>query len=605
MLHSNLRNYLFVLTLLFGTGTAFGAITVTNTNDSGPGSFRQALLDASNGDTINFNLTGCPCAIVITSATFVVDKDLTIIGPGADLLQIDGNRGNFGTFEHPKMVMETSATVTIENLTITRGGGNGGSGIVNSGDLTLRNMAIVDNFAIHGFGGGIWNSGSLVVVNSLIADNLASESGGGISNFGAATIINSTITGNKAGVIFQGYGGGIYTEGSADTISLLTIVNSTIVRNETDGPRESFSAGGIYVRSPTFATIHNTIVAGNRERDSNDGIMYDGDIVGFVLFANSNVIGHAETSGGMSHGVNGNIVGNNGEGTRPLFEIIQTVRLRNGGPTSTHSLVPGSPAINAGNNSLAVDENGNPLTTDQRGTGFPRIGAGRVDIGAFEVLPDSDGDGVVDEIDNCDSTPNPDQLDTDGDGLGNVCDGDDDNDGHADAADNCPLASNPDQLDTDADGFGNACDADDDGDGVLDGPDNCDLTPNPDQLDTDGDGAGNVCDADDDGDGVADGTDNCSLIANPNQLDTDNDGLGNVCDADDDNDGRVDGSDNCPLNSNPDQADFDLDGIGDTCDPQTGPPSNKEQCKNGNWARFNFPRAFANQGECQRFLVGF
>jgi hypothetical protein len=144
---------------------------------------------------------------------------------------------------------------------------------------------------------------------------------------------------------------------------------------------------------------------------------------------------------------------------------------------------------------IAVDANNNPLATDQRGTGFPRIVGGTVDIGAFEFLLDSDGDGVPNDNDNC------------------------------------PLVSNPDQTDTDADGAGNACDADDDNDGVADT------------------------------------------------------------------------MDNCPLTSNPDQADFDLDGIGDTCDPVTGPPSAKEQCKEGLWQRFNFPRTFKNQGDCLRFLL--
>ncbi|MBA2493129.1 MAG: cadherin-like domain-containing protein [Acidobacteria bacterium] len=84
--------------------------------------------------------------------------------------------------------------------------------------------------------------------------------------------------------------------------------------------------------------------------------------------------------------------------------------------------------------------------------------------------------------------------------------------------------------------------------------------------------------------------------------DTDGDGQGDVCDTDDDNDGVPDTADNCPLTFNPDQADFDLDGIGDTCDPQTGPPRNKEQCKNGGWMRFDFPRTFRNQGDCIQFV---
>jgi len=112
----------------------------------------------------------------------------------------------------------------------------------------------------------------------------------------------------------------------------------------------------------------------------------------------------------------------------------------------------------------------------------------------------------------------------------------------------------------------------------------------------------NTCNPDTDGDTVPDSTDNCPLNANPDQLDTDSDGIGNVCDSDDDNDGVADAADNCPLTSNPSQSDFDLDGIGDTCDPQTGPPRNKEQCKNGGYARFDFPRTFRNQGDCIQFV---
>jgi hypothetical protein len=108
---------------------------------------------------------------------------------------------------------------------------------------------------------------------------------------------------------------------------------------------------------------------------------------------------------------------------------------------------------------------------------------------------------------------------------------------------------------------------------------------------------------DSDGDGRIDPEDNCPNASNSDQLDTDGDGAGNACDADDDDDGVNDAVDNCPLTVNPDQLDFDLDGIGDTCDPLTGPPSNKEQCKNDNWLRFNFPRVFSNQGDCLRFLV--
>ncbi len=167
-------------------------------------------------------------------------------------------------------------------------------------------------------------------------------------------------------------------------------------------------------------------------------------------------------------------------------------------------------------------------------------------------------------LDNCPTTSNANQLNTDGDTQGDACDADDDNDGVLDGSDAFPL--NPaETIDTDHDGVGNNADPDDDGDNVMDVVDNCALTSNADQANMDGDAFGNVCDADRDGDGVANTTD--KFPDNPAEaIDTDNDGIGNNSDPDDDGDGVADVSDNCPLISNADQLNTDSDGSGDVCD---------------------------------------
>ena len=97
----------------------------------------------------------------------------------------------------------------------------------------------------------------------------------------------------------------------------------------------------------------------------------------------------------------------------------------------------------------------------------------------ISVLPDSDRDGITDSFDNCPFTPNPDQLDTDLDSMGDACDPDDDNDGVLDAVDNCPLDANPEQSDFDGDKLGDVCDPDDDNDSD---PDETDCEPYDPQI---------------------------------------------------------------------------------------------------------------------------
>ena len=227
-----------------------------------------------------------------------------------------------------------------------------------------------------------------------------------------------------------------------------------------------------------------------------------------------------------------------------------------------------------GGNTVDCDDNcpcvSNPDQADSNGDG---VGDACTPPDVLEIYAGHFADGIYDYIDICPTVENPDQTDSDSDGLGNVCDNcpfvanqdqeDGDSDELGNACDNCPNDANADQADMDGDGIGDACDSDRDGDAVANSTDVCPDVYDPDQVDTDSDGVGNECD-------------NCTTVANANQLDGDQDWVGNACDNcpdvynpwqdDTDGDGVGDECDNCPTVPNADQADADQDGIGDACE---------------------------------------
>ena len=328
-------------------------------------SLREAIIFSSESesiDTIAFDASvfGSPTTIEILSQLPAITSELTITGPGADLLTIDAQGGGdnvldgdgFRIFEVNDGDSNSLVDVSISGLTLTGGDTNrSGGAISNSENLTLDRVAVVDNRAR--FGGALNNefSGVLTVTNSTIANNEAFQLGGGVFTRGDLAATNVTISGNNA----ASGGGAILT--SADSAGItLNLTQSTLSNNTGIG-------GVIFINGdgPAIATFNNTIIDDSITSVGNTATMLTGNNNLFVS-ANPGITG----------------TGNLFNQTSMLGPLAD-----NGGPTLTHALLFGSPAINAGDNALAVDGNGNPLATDQRGEA--RILFDTVDIGAVET----------------------------------------------------------------------------------------------------------------------------------------------------------------------------------------------------------------------------
>ncbi len=396
--------------------------TVTNINDSGAGSLRQALLDVCDGGTIIFDTAGTfstPQTITLSSqltiGAIVID-DVTIDGPDPATQRVTINGG--GTTR--LFTIQSGKTATIRDLTITGGSApvlnNSGGAIYNDhATLTLIGVTVSGNTA--GLGGGIYNDGgsggsaTLTIVNSTISGNTANTGdGGGIYNFGTGgsatlSLTNSTLSGNNA----QGNGGGIFTEGPGGGAAAVTITNSTITNNRADNDTNSAGiGGGIVILGSSEVTLRNSIVALNFNGGSPSTTA--DDIRGAVVAGGSsthNLIGSCLFPCGLTDGVDNNQL-NVSAASLNIGPLAA-----NGGIVQTHALLPNSIAIEAGNNTYVVAPpflNTSPIT-DERGTGFPRIADSSdvdaiqtVDIGAFELHPSLED--ITDQTTNEDTPKN-------------------------------------------------------------------------------------------------------------------------------------------------------------------------------------------------------
>jgi hypothetical protein len=364
---------------------------VTSGADSGAGTLRQAVLDAVDGDTIAF-APGLS-TITLTSGEILLNKNITIEGPGASQLTVkrDSGAGRFRIFH-----LAPSQTVTISGLTISGGDALDGDGIEQGGafftnvgtTLTINDCVISGNRA-NGFGGAIMFGGTgnprgaLNISNTTFSGNTASDGGAIFVGYEDATISNSAFTGNTA----TGGGGAI----NASTSSGVTLNNSTLSGNSAGG------GGGIYLNNGSV-TVKGSTVAGNSATGNGGGFDQDGCCAFSSL---TSTIVAKNTAGALGpdfycyiNDGDYNLIGNtkdicnlpgshNITNTDPVLGPLAN----NGGSTQTMALLPGSPAIDQGKNAAGA-------ANDQRGSGFPRIfdagltkpaGGDGADIGAFEV----------------------------------------------------------------------------------------------------------------------------------------------------------------------------------------------------------------------------
>ncbi|MBX7218680.1 MAG: putative Ig domain-containing protein [Blastocatellia bacterium] len=315
------------------------ATLVTNGNDSGAGSLRQAILDVCAGGTIMFSGVS---TVTLTTAELAVNKSLTING-GTGVTITRSSASNFRIFN-----VQSGNTVAMNNLTVTNGNNpTQAGGIQNSGTLTLTDCTISGNTS--GQSGGVQNDSVLTMNRCTISNNSCTAGfAGGLGIFGpTTTLTNCTLSGNQS----VSDSAGIACAGN------VTLTNCTIANN-TAGTL----GGGLVVFSANVILV-NTIVAQNTAATTSN-------INGTVNTGSSfnNLIGTNGT-GGLTNGVNGNLVG-------VATPLLGTLGLYSG-TTQNLPLLPGSPAINAGTSTGAP-------ATDQRGIARPQQGT--VDIGAFESM---------------------------------------------------------------------------------------------------------------------------------------------------------------------------------------------------------------------------
>lgn len=370
-----------------GQGIIGKDLVVTTMDDEADGnvtpndlSLREALHRAARNprtqDKITFDSSLVDQTMSLQHGELDVFGQTLIEGPGADRMTIDahGSSRIFDVFDYPG----ASSNITVSGLTLINGRfhvpgeSQPGGAISNSASLFLDDVAIRDSSAA--MGGAIYNDAfsRLFVFNSELSDNVAETSdGGAIYSLGSLHMENSTL-GSNASI---GVGGAIFVAKGDAKIKSSTLTSNRSNSINAFGLLDQINGLGGAITTGIDGTysVTNSIVAGNFNGNGQRE-MADDLSGGLVTTSHHNLIGTQRGSASNLVGTNSNQVGSIANPIDPLFDPHAT----NGGTTHTFALRPGSPAIDAGDNSAIV------FDQDQRGGRFTRIAGGTVDIGAYE-----------------------------------------------------------------------------------------------------------------------------------------------------------------------------------------------------------------------------
>lgn len=392
------------------TGAATRSVT-SCADDGSAGTLRSVVASAASGDIVDLSQLTCS-TITLTQGEIAIAQDaLTIDGPGVSALTLSGG-GTSRVFAHAG-----TGTLSITGLGLTAGAGPNtygtgggcvqsvgnlqlknasvshcsayeGGGVAAGSDLTLENVAVTNNTAT-GRGGGIFiKSGYLTLIASAIDSNDAGYRGGGVFSGGGSMLIESSTISRNHTAMDTGGIALLPFDADAHDADSVRMFNSTISGNTSD-----FIEGGMHVNVPTVE-VRNSTVAFNLSSVGCAG--FHSNVRGTSVKFESVILSNNATRGGtpcdlVSEGAGATLAGSHNLVVAPSTQPPPTLppdTLRadpllrqladNGGPTWTHALEAGSPAIDAGSNLLG-------LAFDQRGTGFARVFGAAADIGAFEV----------------------------------------------------------------------------------------------------------------------------------------------------------------------------------------------------------------------------